>query len=198
MFSGIIEEVGKVERVTSSGSNRTFIIRAPMAPDLQPDQSVAHNGVCLTVEKVQGETFEVTAVEETLRKSNLSDLRTGSLVNLERSVTLQTRLDGHLVQGHVDTTASCIQKEEQDGSWLFSFQYQPHQQMMLVEKGSITVNGISLTAFDCLEGRFSVAVIPYTFQHTNLQFLNIHDRVNLEFDLIGKYVAQWMARTAVS
>ncbi|MEX0968487.1 MAG: riboflavin synthase [Bacteroidia bacterium] len=194
MFSGIIETMGKLQQVESHGENLRFLINCVLVPELKVDQSIAHNGVCLTVEAVHSDVYQVTAVAETLRKTNLHLLQPGHLINLERSVTLQTRLDGHLVQGHADTTARCTALTEAGGSWEFTFAHEPGPTHLIVEKGSVTVNGISLTAFNVSPGQFSVAIIPYTFEHTNLHLLKPKDLVNIEFDLIGKYVATVLQR----
>ena len=189
MFTGIIEETGLVQKIEEEGSNRHFYITAPMAAALRPDESVAHNGVCLTVVENDGNTYKVTAVEETLRKSNLGDLQVDDRINLERSMVANGRFDGHIVQGHVDTVAVCESIEEREGSWLFTFRL-PRPTRLLVEKGSVAVNGISLTCFDIQDDAFTVAVIPYTYEHTNLGALQAGGRVNIEFDIIGKYVAR--------
>lgn len=188
MFSGIIEGLGVVESIELNGTNRTFVISSNLSQHLQVDQSVAHNGVCLTVEKVSGNTHQVTAIEETLLKTNLSFLKVNDKVNLERSLTLQKLIDGHLVQGHVDTTATCISIVDKNGSRLCRFQYPENYMHLIIEKGSVCINGISLTCFDLAKNEFSVAIIPYTWEHTNIGSLKISDKVNIEFDLIGKYV----------
>lgn len=192
MFSGIIESLGRVEEVTSSGNNLSFRLNSSITSELKVDQSISHNGVCLTVESIVGDTYKVTAIEETLKKTNLGSLKIGSLINLERCISLGSRLDGHIVQGHVDATGTCISKESRDGSWLYSFEYPEAHRAMLVEKGSICVNGVSLTAFNCFGNTFSVAIIPYTFNHTTVQSLEAGDIVNLEFDILGKYFLRWM------
>lgn len=196
MFSGIVEEAATVVGVTDEGTNRNLRIKCSFADELTIDQSVAHNGVCLTVVELHPDaTYTVTAIEETLRRSNLGDLKAGSTVNLERSMKLDGRLDGHIVQGHVDCTAVCASVAETDGSHYFTFTYEvspelERQGYFTVEKGSVTVNGVSLTVCDSAPGRFSVAIIPYTFEHTNFGQLREGDRVNLEFDILGKYVAR--------
>jgi riboflavin synthase len=192
MFSGIIEALGNVTGIETEGTNKSFWIHAPFHSELQLDQSIAHNGVCLTVDRMGDKSYRVTAVAETLEKTNLSGLGEGSLVNLERSITLQQRLDGHLVQGHVDTIGTCTAKTEEDGSWLFTFEYPENYRHLLVEKGSIAVNGVSLTAFNCEANHFTVTIIPYTFQHTDFQLLSPGHSVNLEFDILGKYFARRM------
>ncbi len=188
MFSGIIKHQGKINEIEIKGGNKSFIIKSNLAPGLHIDQSIAHNGVCLTVEEINGDIYKVTAIHETLVKSNLGALKPGDLVNLEESITMQTLLDGHIVQGHVDTTAECIDKKNQDGSWVFTFRYPAQFRSLVIEKGSIAINGVSLTVFDCIGDRLSVAIIPYTYTHTNFSTLIPEDRVNLEFDLIGKYI----------
>jgi riboflavin synthase len=195
MFTGIIESVGQVVNITEQGSNRTFEIHSELASELKVDQSVCHNGVCLTVTEVLGSTYKVTAIDETLRKSNLGKLQSGSPVNLERCMPANGRFDGHIVQGHVDQTAICSGRREQDGSWLFDFRYEAtHESYMTVEKGSITINGVSLTCFNSKPDFFSVAIIPYTYQHTTFRELQEGDMVNLEFDIIGKYVARMLKK----
>lgn len=192
MFTGIIEEVGEVVTVRDAGTNRHIRIRARMAPQLRIDQSVAHNGVCLTVVAVDGDTYEVTAVQESLSKSNLGDLGPGQGVDLERSLKVGERLDGHLVQGHVDAVLECLERTDVDGSWLFTFGLPPAFRHLVVPKGSICLNGIGLTVADLQEDRFTVAVIPYTLTHTVLQQLFPGGRVNVEFDVLGKYVARML------
>ncbi len=194
MFTGIIETLGEVADIRNEGDNVHFRISSSFSRELKIDQSVAHNGVCLTVVEVDGDSHTVTAIAETLVKSNLGTLRTGDWVNLERCMPMNGRLDGHIVQGHVDQTAICTGVRELDGSWEYTFQYDPATGNVTVEKGSICINGISLTVFNSLDSSFSVAIIPYTYQHTNMQFLKQGDTVNLEFDIIGKYVARLMHR----
>lgn len=188
MFTGIIEEVGKVNKVEKQAGNMHFSIEARMTPELKIDQSVSHNGVCLTVVSLQEDTYTVTAVAETLQKTNIKDLKEGAPVNLERGMKLGDRLDGHIVQGHVDQTAVCEKVQEKDGSWEFTFSYDPILQNITIEKGSITVNGVSLTVVNSKANEFSVAIIPYTYKHTNFKSLQEGDIVNLEFDVLGKYV----------
>ncbi|SFS81038.1 riboflavin synthase [Sphingobacterium wenxiniae] len=192
MFTGIIETLGKVVRIERDRSNVHYYVQSSISPELKVDQSVSHNGVCLTVVGIQNDIHQVTAIEETLRKTNLGELQVGDKVNLERCTPANGRFDGHVVQGHVDQTAICIAKEDQNGSWLFTFQYTPEHQNITVEKGSITVNGISLTVVNSLDDRFSVAIIPYTLEHTNLQKVEVDHPVNIEFDIIGKYVSKIM------
>lgn len=196
MFSGIVEKAIKVVDVRKDGSNLHIQMDCPFADELSIDQSIAHNGVCLTVVSLPGDgTYTVTAVEETLRKSNLGDLQPGTLVNVERSMKIDGRLDGHIVQGHVDTTAECIDIENLDGSWKFTFRYKVAEEMakkgyVTVEKGSVAVNGVSLTVCDSKKDSFSVAIIPYTFEHTNFCEIKKGTVVNIEFDIIGKYLAR--------
>lgn len=188
MFTGIIESLGKVKKIETEGSNKNFWISTSFTNELKIDQSVAHNGVCLTVVEIEGDKFKVTAIDETLKRSNLGMLKPGDKINLERCMKADSRLDGHIVQGHVDTVAQVSDVKEQEGSWLFAFRYEPKAGHVLVEKGSVTINGTSLTCFDILQDSFTVAVIPYTFEHTNFHQLKAGDSVNLEFDIIGKYV----------
>lgn len=193
MFTGIVEETGEVLAVQDQGTNRVFTIRARMAPELRVDQSVAHQGVCLTVVAIEGDRYDVTAVKETLERSNLGELRVGDAVNLERSLRIGDRLDGHMVQGHVDCTVECIGVKEVGGSWAFSFSM-PEEAHLLVAKGSICLNGASLTIASLEERSFTVAIIPYTFAHTTFRSMKAGDRVNVEFDVLGKYVARMLVR----
>jgi riboflavin synthase len=193
MFTGIIESLGTVVAIEHEGSNVHFTLRAAFTSELKIDQSVAHNGVCLTVVNINGEEYTVTAIAETLERSNLKHWKVGQKVNLERCMSLGARLDGHLVQGHVDLTATCTQRKDLDGSWEYHFTYTPDMQHVTVPKGSITVNGVSLTVVQSDIDHFSVAIIPYTFEHTNFHTLNVGDTVNLEFDVIGKYVARYLS-----
>lgn len=188
MFTGIIEQLGKIEQVEREGSNRSFWVSSALYNELKPDQSVSHNGVCLTVEAIKDQMHKVTAIEETLAKTNLGDWKVGDLMNLERCMQLNGRLDGHIVQGHVDTKALCIQVLEKDGSWEYRFKIEDKFSPLIIEKGSITLNGISLTIFNITKNEFTVAIIPYTFEHTNMSRLKKGDFVNIEFDMIGKYV----------
>lgn len=188
MFTGIIEEVGEVSRIKPEAGNMHFSIKAAMTPELKIDQSVAHNGVCLTVVSIAENEYTVTAVAETLEKTNLKNLTEGAPVNLERGMKLGDRLDGHIVQGHVDQTAICKKVTEKDGSWEFTFEYDPTLQNITIEKGSITINGVSLTVVNSKKNEFSVAIIPYTYEHTTFKNLTERATVNLEFDVIGKYV----------
>lgn len=188
MFTGIIETIGSVKEVISNGSNRTFWIESSISSQLKIDQSVSHSGVCLTIVEIAGNKHRVTAIDETLQKTNLTDWNENSVINLERCLQLNDRLDGHFVQGHVDTTGTCIKRKEKKGSWEFEFEFAPKFAGLLIEKGSICVNGISLTSFDVKRKKFSVAVIPFTFEHTNIKELQEGNLVNLEFDMIGKYL----------
>lgn len=192
MFTGIVEEVGQVTEVRPVGSNREIIVRAGITGELRIDQSVSHNGVCLTVVELMGDRYRVTAVEETLQRSNLGALKAGDGVNLERSLRIGDRLDGHMVQGHVDTTTTCLVAEERDGSWWYTFAL-PQEKHLLVAKGSICLNGVSLTIAELTDSSFSVAIIPYTYEHTTFRTLKAGDRVNVEFDVLGKYVERMMA-----
>ncbi|MBU2906803.1 riboflavin synthase [Arenibacter algicola] len=190
MFTGIIETLGEVKKLEKEGGNLHITIRSKITQELKIDQSVAHNGVCLTVVKIAADQYTVTAIEETLEKTNLNDLNEGDLVNLERAMVLGARLDGHIVQGHVDQTGECIDIKEKDGSWFFTFSYDPTQNNVTIEKGSITIDGTSLTVVDSQKNSFSVAIIPYTYEHTRFRSYTIGTRVNLEFDVIGKYVSR--------
>ncbi|SHM07548.1 riboflavin synthase alpha chain [Chitinophaga jiangningensis] len=193
MFTGIIETLGEVIATRQEGGNLVITIQSAIAPELKVDQSVSHNGVCLTVTHIEGNTFNTTAVTETLQKTNLGLLTPGQKVNLERAMVFNGRIDGHLVQGHVDTVGTCVSRESQDGSWLFRFRYPAAFAGLMVEKGSICLNGISLTVFDVTTEEFSVAIIPYTYEFTNIQYINPGDTINLEFDILGKYVARQLA-----
>lgn len=193
MFTGIIETLGEVLSVKKDQRNVHFTLRSDISHELKIDQSVSHNGVCLTVVEQEGDTHRVTAIAETLEKSNLGDVVIGNVMNLERCTKVGGRLDGHIVQGHVDQTAVCVDKKEQEGSWIFTFSYDASRGNVTVEKGSVTVNGISLTVVNSQEDRFSVAIIPYTIEHTNLKEVEVGSVVNLEFDIIGKYVARLLA-----
>jgi riboflavin synthase len=188
MFTGIIEAMGQVKEIVEFGTNKTFWIESPLSHSFTIDQSIAHDGVCLTVEEVKENRHRVTAVLETLEKTALNGWNLAKEINLEQSLLPSKRLDGHFVQGHVDTTGVCEKIEDKKGSWEFTFSFPEKFASLVIEKGSISINGISLTIFDVQEASFKVAVIPYTFEHTNLKFLNQGDRVNLEFDMIGKYI----------
>ena len=194
MFSGIVETTARVAAIREEGGNRHFTLECPYTDELKIDQSIAHNGVCLTVVSIEGDRYTTTAIRETLLKSNLGGLRVGDPVNLERSMRPDALLDGHIVQGHVDQTARCTAIDEADGSWYFAFEYDPSQGNVTVEKGSVAVNGVSLTVVDSREGAFRVAIIPYTYEHTNFHALRVGSTVNLEFDIVGKYIARLMER----
>jgi len=191
MFTGIIETLGKVITTEHKSSNIDFVIESAISAELKVDQSVSHNGVCLTVVEVKGNTHRVTAINETLEKTNLKKLQVGSFVNLERAMLVGGRLDGHMVQGHVDAVAEVVSIKDENGSWLFTFQYQPSKDALLVNKGSVCIDGVSLTVVNPIANTFSVAIIPYTFQHTVFQYYKPGDKVNLEFDIIGKYFARY-------
>ncbi|CAG4991191.1 Riboflavin synthase [Dyadobacter sp. CECT 9275] len=188
MFTGIIESLGEILEISEEGTNRTFTLTSPVATELKIDQSLSHNGVCLTVTGVEGNRYQVTAVEETLKKTNLGLLKPGDQVNLERCMPANGRFDGHIVQGHVDQTGTCVYVEEREGSWLYDFEYDSSQGNLTVEKGSICINGVSLTVFNSEEKRFRVTIIPYTYAFTNFNRLAEGDTVNLEFDILGKYI----------
>ena len=188
MFTGIIETLGKVTNLVTEKDNLHITIESEITHELKIDQSVAHNGVCLTVVAIDNNQYTVTAIKETLDKTNIGNLIFDSTVNLERAMKLGERLDGHIVQGHVDQTATCIDVKETEGSWLFTFEYDPKLNNVTIEKGSITVNGVSLTVVNSQKNSFSVAIIPYTFEHTNFKTFKVGTEVNLEFDVIGKYV----------
>jgi riboflavin synthase len=194
MFTGIIETLGVVKDLKHDRGNLHIIIESSISSKLKIDQSVAHNGVCLTVIALSENTHTVTAIEETLLKTSLGQLQIGGLVNLERCMQMNGRLDGHIVQGHVDQAAECMQLKELDGSWKYTFKYDASQGNVTVEKGSVCVNGISLTVVNSQDDQFSVAIIPYTFENTNLKQVKAGDLVNLEFDIIGKYVARLMGK----
>jgi len=191
MFTGIIESKGTILKATPEGSNVHFTIASDISEALKIDQSVAHNGVCLTVVALSEGAHTVTAVEETLKRSSLGHWDTGSAVNLERAMKADARLDGHLVQGHVDATGTCVNIDERDGSWYFRFRYEPGEERLLVDKGSVSINGVSLTVVEPKGDEFSVAIIPYTYEHTNFKELQVGQEVNLEFDIIGKYIARY-------
>jgi riboflavin synthase len=193
MFSGIVEATGRVMRIEREQSNVHFWVNASFADELAIDQSVAHNGVCLTVVALESDQYKVTAIAETLQRTNLGAWLEGTEVNLERCLKLSDRIDGHMVQGHVDTTATCVSVDETDGSWKYFFEYEHKPEWTTVPKGSICVNGVSLTVVDSEKGRFSVCIIPYTYEHTNFKQLSAGQLVNLEFDIIGKYVMRYMS-----
>jgi riboflavin synthase len=190
MFTGIIESLGVVQEVKKEKDNIHITIDSSITGELKIDQSVAHNGICLTVVAMAGTTYTVTAIGETIKKTNISDWEVGNKVNLERAMKLGDRLDGHIVQGHVDQVGTCIVAKETNGSWFYTFEYDPALQNITIEKGSITVNGVSLTVVDSGATNFSVAIIPYTYEHTNFHSFVVGTKVNLEFDVIGKYVSR--------
>jgi len=192
MFTGIIESLGEVQRLKKDGGNLHISINSSITQELKIDQSVAHNGVCLTVVSLDDTSYTVTAIDETLQKTNLGELRVGDKVNLERAMVLGSRLDGHIVQGHVDQAGKCTAVLEKEGSWFFTFEYDASQNNVTIEKGSITIDGVSLTVVDSGKNTFSVAIIPYTYDNTRFNKYTVGSTVNLEFDVIGKYVARLM------
>jgi riboflavin synthase len=191
MFTGIVETTGIIKQVTVNGSNSTYLIESSVSPELKVDQSLSHNGVCLTVEEIRENTHRVTAIGETIKKTNLGEWKTGDVVNLERCLQMNGRLDGHIVQGHVDATAVCLERKELQGSWEYCFEFPKKFSHLVIEKGSISLNGISLTLFNVKKKQFRVAIIPYTFEHTNMKYVFGGTKVNLEFDIIGKYIERW-------
>jgi riboflavin synthase len=195
MFTGIIESMGELKTLRPEGTNLHLTFSSSFSDELKVDQSLAHNGVCLTVVAIDGDNYTVTAIEETLNRSSLGQLKIGDLVNLERCMSASGRFDGHIVQGHVDTMGSCKSVLEKDGSWEFQIQYPKNPNHITVEKGSITINGVSLTVVDSEEDWFSVAIIPYTYEHTSFRSLKPGDPINLEFDVVGKYVARILGKT---
>lgn len=188
MFTGIIETFGRVEKIERENSNINFTFSSSITSELKVDQSLSHNGVCLTVVKIIDKNYVVTAIEETLKRTNLGALVLGDMVNLERCMPANGRFDGHIVQGHIDTTAKCIEINNLNGSWVFVFEYEKNKNNITVEKGSVTINGVSLTVVNSEENIFSVCIIPFTFEHTNFNKLQLGAIVNLEFDIIGKYL----------
>lgn len=192
MFTGIIESLGKIKNIEKEGDNFHITINCPFTSELKIDQSVAHNGICLTVVNIDGNDYTVTAIKETLEKTNLKNAKVGDVVNLERAMVLGTRLDGHIVQGHVDQTGVCTDIKEEDGSWYYTFKYDSSYKNVTIEKGSITINGTSLTVVNSKDFEFSVAIIPYTYENTNFHTFKVGTEVNLEFDVIGKYVSRLM------
>ena len=188
MFTGIVETVGLVKEVISSDSNKVFWIESPLSGEFKIDQSISHSGVCLTIEEIKGNQHRVTAIDETLQKTNLNLWQIGTPVNIERSLLLNSRLDGHFVQGHVDTTGICKKRNEKQGSWEYEIEFPKKFAALIIEKGSICINGISLTAFNVKKKSFTVAIIPFTFEHTNIKEVTPGDAVNLEFDIVGKYL----------
>lgn len=191
MFTGIIESLGEVLAITKEGSNIHFLIHSTLAKELKVDQSLSHNGVCLTVTSIDNESYSVTAILETLNRTNLGQLKVGDKVNLERAMSYNGRLDGHIVQGHVDDVGFCTKVVEQDGSWEYFFEYEANPDHILVDKGSVCINGVSLTVVNPSTNTFNVAIIPYTYEHTTFKDIRIGDKVNLEFDILGKYVAKY-------
>jgi riboflavin synthase len=194
MFTGIIETLARVEKIENENSNINFTFSSKLTNELKIDQSVAHNGVCLTVVKIEGNNYIVTAIDETLKRTNLGTLKPGNHVNIERCMPVNGRFDGHIVQGHVDTTAKCIEVNDLNGSWEFVFEHEKNKNFVTVEKGSITINGVSLTVVKSTDTTFSVHIIPYTFEHTNFKEIKVGSLINLEFDIIGKYVAKMLNR----
>ena len=192
MFTGIIEGIGTIKHIEQNGSNKSFWITSTISHELKVDQSVSHNGVCLTVEAINENTHRVTAIEETLVKSNFNDAKINDEVNLERCMVMNGRIDGHIVQGHVDAIAICIDKKDLNGSWEFRFTFPKAFSRLVIEKGSIAISGISLTLFNIESNEFSVAIIPYTYEHTNMKHVNVGTSVNIEFDMIGKYIQRMM------
>ena len=198
MFTGIIEDLGVVESLKREATNLHLTIQSRLALELKIDQSVSHNGVCLTVVKRNAGSYTVTAIKETLDKTNFNTLTEGTIVNLERGLKLGDRLDGHMVQGHIDQIGICVDVQSQNGSWTYTFEYEPSLGNITIEKGSVTVNGVSLTVVNSKNTGFSVAIIPYTYEHTNFKHFKIGSVVNLEFDVIGKYVSRLHAKTTTS
>jgi riboflavin synthase len=196
MFTGIIENTGIVKEIITNGSNKTFWVASTLSNELKIDQSLSHSGVCLTIEEIANGMHRVTAIDETLLKTNAGQWEAGTVVNLERCMPMNGRLDGHIVQGHVDATAECTAVIEKEGSWEFSFEFPGQFSALVIEKGSISLNGISLTIFNVGNNNFSIAVIPYTYEHTNINTVKQGDRVNIEFDILGKYVQRMMQQRA--
>jgi riboflavin synthase len=192
MFTGIIETTGTIEKITTAGSNKTFWVNSPIWNELKVDQSLSHDGVCLTIEDIKTGMHRVTAIEETLEKSNMGKWKAGDEVNLERCMQMNGRIDGHIVQGHVDTTAACTLKDNMNGSWQYRFAFDAKFAPLLIEKGSVALNGISLTVFDVTETEFSIAIIPYTYNHTGIKNVEPGTVVNIEFDMIGKYIYRFV------
>ena len=190
MFTGIIETLGIIQDIQREGSNLHLSVSSSITSSLKIDQSLAHNGICLTVVAIKEEMYTVTAIQETIDKTTIGDWKIGDILNLERAMKLDARLDGHLVQGHVDQIGHCIAIKESEGSWYFTFEYDPAWKNITIEKGSITVNGVSLTVVNSKQNQFSVAIIPYTYEHTNFKNFEVGTKINLEFDVIGKYVAR--------
>jgi len=190
MFTGIIEQTGAIKDITVSGTNKSFWVSSPLWNELKIDQSLSHSGVCLTVEEIKDGLHKVTAIEETLLKTTINNWKLGTVVNLERCMAVNGRLDGHIVQGHVDCVATCTGVQDKEGSWKYTFTFPEHFGVLIIEKGSVAVNGTSLTCFNVGKNNFSVAIIPYTYEHTNINTVQEGDTVNIEFDMIGKYAAR--------
>lgn len=198
MFTGIIETVGRVESVTPRGSGRIFRISSSLSSELKEDQSIAHNGVCLTVEKIDRGIHSVTAIRETLEKTDMATWKEGDLINIERCMLMNGRFDGHMVQGHIDATGTCTSITDLNGSWEYRIRFPSAFANLIIEKGSICLNGISLTAFNVTDNEFTIAIIPYTYEHTNMKQLAANENVNLEFDVIGKYIRRQLATLNIS
>jgi riboflavin synthase len=188
MFTGIIETIGIIKEITEKGKNRSFSIETSIAGQLKVDQSMSHNGICLTIEAIAGPVHKVTAIDETLQKTDACNWKVGGFINIERCLKMDGRLDGHMVQGHVDAVGICKKRTEKGGSWVFEFEFDKKFAALVIEKGSICINGISLTSFNVKKKSFCVAIIPFTFEHTNMQYINEGDSANIEFDLLGKYI----------
>ncbi|MCZ2222116.1 MAG: riboflavin synthase [Chitinophagales bacterium] len=193
MFTGIIETTGKIKEILTNGSNKTFVIESNISNELKVDQSVAHNGICLTIEASNNNTHTVTTVDETLQKTTAALWKVNDIINIERCLIANSRIDGHFVQGHVDDIAICTDKKDLDGSYLYQFEFDKKFATLIIEKGSVCINGISLTCFNVTNNSFQVAIIPYTFQHTNIQYIAIGSKVNIEFDVLGKYINRALA-----
>lgn len=191
MFTGIIETIGTVKDIQNQRGNLRFRIESSLTPELKIDQSIAHNGICLTIEEINGNEFYVTAVPETLDKTNAGSWKIGDKINLERAMLFNARVDGHLVQGHIDTKGVCTQVTELDNSWVYQFEFPAEFAHLIIEKGSIAVNGTSLTCYDVTDNNFTVSIIPYTYEHTNIKYIQTKDLVNLEFDMLGKYISRF-------
>lgn len=197
MFSGIIESLGEIQKIEKDRENYHFTIKSDFTSELYIDQSIAHNGTCLTVVAIDGDNYQVTAINETMIRTNLGQLKVGDLINLERAVKGDTRMDGHMVQGHVDSTVTCTNIEDADGSYIFKFSLADADAHLVVEKGSICINGVSLTVVDAATDYFTVAIIPYTYEHTNFRRMRIGDSINIEYDIIGKYISKYLSRVGV-
>ncbi len=193
MFTGIIQNMGSVVSMSKNGENITYIIDSQLTSDLKVDESISHNGVCLTIENISGSRYQVTAVKETLLKTNAQYWKPGDFINLERAMTMNGRLDGHIVQGHVDDVCRCIDKKDLDGSWEFRFQFNKEFAGLMIEKGSVCLNGVSLTAYNVTEDQFTVSIIPYTYDHTNFKTIGVNHHLNIEFDILGKYVQRMLS-----